>query len=110
MESIHDDEPKRTVAYGCATAHFGLARHHTFKGKELDDGIFVDHQQDKEGVTKCRITVRGRFTSAFDRRIELALLAEAQRTKKRTVGFPSLYALLKAAGVKHPTSKFSEMG
>ncbi len=109
MEAVHGVTPKRTVAYGSATAHFGLARHQSFKGRQLGNWV-EDHLQDKEGVTKCRIRCWKQFTSAFDRKIELALLAESQRTKKPTVEFCSLHALLKVAGVKNPTSLYSDMG
>ena len=106
MEDIHTEKAKRTVALDRSTSHLAMAFHHTYKAKKKGGDIVELTQQDNEGVSRCVTTSPFRLPSVFDRRIELALLAEAQRTGKRDVEFDSIYALLRAVGRENPTKEY----
>lgn len=109
MADIHTEKAKRTVALGRSTSHLAMAFHRTYKTRKKGGDIVELTQQDNDGTTRCVTTCLGRLPSVFDRKIELALLAEAQRTGKRTVEFKSRYALLQAVGIENPTTIYYRM-
>jgi len=109
MEDIHTEKPKRTVALDCSTSHFPMAFHRTYKARKKAGDLVELILEDNEGISRCVTTSPFRLPSVFDRRIELVLLAEAQRIGKRVVEFDSLYALIRAVGRENPTEVYYQM-
>ncbi len=109
MEAIHTDKPKRKVEIDCSTSHFPMAFHHTYKARKRAGDYVELILEDNEGISRCVTTSFERLPSVFERRIELALLAETQRTGKRDVEFDSLYALLLAVGRENPPKIYYQM-
>lgn len=109
MEAIRTERPKRKVELDCSTSHFPMAFHHAYKAKRRSGGDIELTLQDNEGISWCVTTSYKQLPSVFDRKIELALLAEAQRTGKCDLEFSSLYALLQVVGIKNSRGNYSRM-